>query len=73
MTRERNYRVTCDPLEFLDIVLTYDEYKDQPSRDKVRQKIAEHHGIPRHYLRLTQYGSRVAYNPKTGKDERHYD
>jgi len=61
-----------DGFEIQQITLSYEEYKNQNSRDAVRSAIAAHHGIPRHYLRLveiTKHG-KFWYNPETRKTEK---
>ena len=37
---ERRYSVRVDGFEICQVTLSYDKYKDQPSRDVVRAKIA---------------------------------
>lgn len=51
----RHYVVRCDGFTIIDdLYLTEDQYKDQPSRNVVRRKIAKELCVPMHYLRLMQ-------------------
>lgn len=67
--KNRVYSVRVDGSEIQQIVLSFDEYKDQPSRDKIREMIADHHGIKTWGLRLQRVDCpyTIWTDMKTGK------
>lgn len=50
------YSVRYRGEELKKIELTYEQYKDQASRDAVRKELAHEFLIPPHYLRLMRIG-----------------
>jgi len=69
MSKDRAYSVRVDGEEIGKITLCFEDYKDQPARDKIRQMIADHHGISTWGMRLQQIDCPyVLYTDmKTGK------
>lgn len=67
----RTYKVLVDGFLIKEIILTFDQYKDQTARDIVRSAVAKELSVPKHYIRLAWADTcRYVTNMQSGKQER---